>query len=364
MRPIDQEPEEVREMLGYPFFKQEPETGRWREFNRVFGKDLELEFWRVLDDVAQDIKKLLDMLRSDVRDEPTGATVYLAETTSDLADERDQIRRELEARSHLVLPDRPLPHAGGDLEQVIEGYLERCELSIHPVGAFYGVVPEARDRSLLEIQNALATRHSRAGKLTRLVWMPPGLETRDDRQGTFVDALNNDPNLSSNDGVLETTLEEFKTVMHDKLQKKAEPPIAPDGLKRVYLVFDERDEDAVNPIDDYLYDRGFEVKRPLFDGDEAQLRADHEDKLRIADAVIIYYGADDEAWLSRMLLELAGSPATRRASAVYVAGPETKAKARYRTREVDTVIKGFEEFRPDLLKPLLEAIASLGEGST
>jgi hypothetical protein len=84
--PIDREkePEIARGLLGYSFYKQDPETGRWREFNRAFGKDLEPEFWCVLDDLAQDLAKLLGLL--DVDQPPgvpdSGFTVYLAETTS------------------------------------------------------------------------------------------------------------------------------------------------------------------------------------------------------------------------------------------------------------------------------------------
>jgi hypothetical protein len=356
--PTEREPEETRNLLGYPFYKEDPETGRCREFNRAFGQDLELEFWRALDDLAQDIKQLLEMLRTGRSIEPTGATVYLAETTSDLREERDQLRRELEAHGHRVLPDRRLPVAGDELEAAIAHDLEVSELSIHPIGAVYGLVPEARQQSLLEIQNALATRFSKVGKLSRLVWIPPDLQLSDGKQKAFIDALNDDPELSSNDSVLETTLEELKTVIRDKLQPKPAQPAGTNGLRRLYLVFDEADEDAVQDLDDWLYDRGFEVKRPLLGGDEVTIRADHLDKLRIADGVLIYWGAGDEGWLSRMLLDLAETPAAGRTSTIYLGAPETRHKARYRTREVDEVIKAFGGFEPELLSGFLGRLES------
>ena len=79
--PIDREPDEAKGLLGYPFYKEEPESGRWREFNRAVGKDLEREFWVVLDDLAQDSKKLLEMLRTGRSVEPTGATVVYVVAT-------------------------------------------------------------------------------------------------------------------------------------------------------------------------------------------------------------------------------------------------------------------------------------------
>jgi len=179
--PVDQQPDEIGNLLGYLFYKEEPETKRVREFNRVFGPDRELEFWGTLDDLAQDIKKLLEMLRYGAPPEHTGATVYLAETTSDLAAEREQVRRDLDAHGHLVLPDHPLPHTGTELEQVIEGYLQRAELSIHLVGAVYGIVPEARDRSVLEIGARDPKRPRQqvqpGGKVNPLGMDTPRLET-------------------------------------------------------------------------------------------------------------------------------------------------------------------------------------------
>ena len=99
---------------------------------------------------------------------------------------------------------------------------------------------------------------------------------------------------------------------------------------------------------------GFEVKQPLFSGDEAQRQADHEEKLQLADALLIYCGTADEAWLSSMLLDLARIPGARRASAVLLAGPKTEFKARYRTREVDDVIKAFDSFNPTCLQRFLD----------
>lgn len=359
----EREPAQAQGLLGYCFYREELETGRIREFNRAFGKDLEQDFWRVLDDLAQDIKKLLEMLRTGKPVEPTGATLYLAETTSDLEDDRNQIRRELEDSGHRVLPDRPLPHAGETLERVIEGYLDRSRLSIHPVGAYYGLVPEARGQSLIEIQNAIAARYSQAGRLGRVIWIPVGLEVRDERQKRLLDVLKNDPDLSACDSVLETPLHELKTVIRDKLAPQKEEPTAPSQLERIYFVYDQRDEEAIIPIDDYLYDLGFEVKHPLFHGDETAIRADHQAKLRVADGVLLYYGAGDESWLNRMLLDLAEQPARGRTSAVYVAAPETREKTRYRTREVDEVVKAFAGFQPERLKGFLDRLGGRRGGT-
>ena len=48
----------------------------------------------------------------------------------------------------------------------------------------------------------------------------------------------------------------------------------------------------------------FEVILPVFEGDEAQVRQEHEANLTDCDAALIYYGAGNELWLRSKLREL------------------------------------------------------------
>ena len=40
----------------------------------------------------------------------------------------------------------------------------------------------------------------------------------------------------------------------------------------VYLLYDQRDADVITPWFDALFTQGFEVVRPVFEGDEAEVR--------------------------------------------------------------------------------------------
>ena len=53
--PLDRTPPELRALLGYEFFKVDPETGKVRELDDVFGPDAQRDFWLRLDDLAHDI---------------------------------------------------------------------------------------------------------------------------------------------------------------------------------------------------------------------------------------------------------------------------------------------------------------------
>ena len=385
--PLESHPSAIQGLLGYEFFHIDPETQRPHEFIKGFGVEVEPEYWTKLEDLAYDIRQLLEMLKADgaasAESTPasaslpsSGVSVYLAETTSDLNAERDQIRRDLQARGHTVLPDQQLPLSGPELESLVQDNLQHCRLSIHLIGERYGIVPEAADQSVVALQNALATAYSQNNtEFSRLIWLPTDLQATDERQQTFLNGLQNDPALQVGDDLLQTDLEELKTAIQDKLQPKkveqkpeldatedAASDIGPSGPTRIYLICDQRDQDAIQALDDYLYDQEFEVLRPLFEGDEAEVSEEHQANLRDCDAILFYYGQANEAWLRTKLRDLRKAPGYGRttpilASAVYVAGPSIPQKERYRTREVDTVIKSLEDFAPDSLAPFLDTLA-------
>jgi hypothetical protein len=136
--------------------------------------------------------------------------------------------------------------------------------------------------------------------------------------------------------------------------------VVEDKIMRIYLQCDQRDLDATAPLEEYLFDQGFEIKLPAFEGDELEVFAAHKENLLHCDATIIYYGSASDSWLSTKLTDLqkiAGYGRTKpmKAKAVYLAAPETKHKQRFRTREA-LAIKNFEDFSPEILAPFLEAM--------
>ena len=140
------------------------------------------------------------------------------------------------------------------------------------------------------------------------------------------------------------------------------PDYAPadDELRHIYLICDQRDLDHIAPLEDYLFDQGFEVIVAVFEGDEAQVRRDHEENLVTCDAMLYYYGAGNELWLRRKLREALKSAALGRSrpllsKAIYVAPPETAQKRRLRTREA-LVIPQQQSFEPASLEPFVRQL--------
>lgn len=169
-----------------------------------------------------------------------------------------------------------------ELQKQIRANLEPCALSIHLIGENYGVVPEGETRSLAEIQHQLAISRSREGAFSRLIWMPPELQAKDERQQRFIESLKKDAAALAGADILQTPLREFKTHLMDKLSeepKADQEKMAKDKIMRIYLQCDQRDLDATAPLEEYLFDQGFEIKLPAFEGDELEVFAAHKEEL-------------------------------------------------------------------------------------
>ena len=367
--PLEQHPEQTRDCLGYEFFKIDAVNGRVRELNQVFGGDAEREFWIKLDDLAQDLCQLLRWLEhgppaaapSDQAGETP--TVFMADCSFDVKEQFDIVKRDLLGHQYLVVPSAPLPLNVNELVPALNDLLDQSQLSVHMIGKSYGIVPEGTDRSLVELQNELAIGREEKGDFSRIVWIPPGLEVEDERQKRFIETLRSDPRIQKGADLLEAPLADLNTQIHQLLAAapaetiEPEKPSEPIEVKRIYLMCDARDTKNVAPVADYLFDRGCEVMLPAFQGDEAEVRADHEENLRSADGILIYYGAPNELWLRGKLRERrksAGLGRTKplKATAILVAPPNSQQENWLRTHEA-RVIRQSKGFSTDLLDPFL-----------
>lgn len=369
--PPEMYPPELKSLLGYEFFTVHPETGRVRELDEIFGPEAQREFWIKLDDLAHDICRLLEEVDgAQSRGAQTdGSTVFVAETTSDLREQREAIKRDLQQHGHTVLPAGALPWVASELKTSVRQDLTRCGMSIHLVGKSFSLVPEGCEESLVEIQNELAIERAGTGGFSRLMWIPAGLDVQDERQRRVIQQVRMDPRLHEGADLLETSLEDLRTIYQDRLKRrsKAETPEKPADLtanvrRLLYLIYDQRDAEAMPSCMDFLFKEGIEVVRPVFEGDETEIRELHEENLRTCDGALILHGRSGELWLRRKLRELQKSAGYGRVKPAPLAGiclmpPKTVEKESLRTHEA-MVIPQMDGFSPDSLKPFIARLAS------
>ena len=305
---------------------------------------------------------------------PPTKLVYLAETTSDLANERELVRDELRQRGYGVLPEQKLPlEEVKQTENTVRAALARCALSVHLVGTRYGSTPEDDARSVVRIQEQLAAERGAANPaFLRLLWMPQGLmtpamEINDERQKTFVSELQN--RITAGAELLQTTIEDLKTRIVEKLNPPAKP-IARDGhakLKQVYLICENRDRSLVRPIKEYLFKQNMEVITWLDEGGTDTLMDYHRKNLKECDAALVYFGSGDEPWVRKNLEDLEKAYGYGRendwlANAVYVGAPESEQKEDFLTHLVPYVIRNFSSFDPNDLRDFVSAVQAAEGG--
>ena len=364
-------------LLGYEFF-EEDEMGRALGFDPVFGVESDQKFLAKLEDLAYDIHQLLELLETQLipsaeevvsdseedpglaSTEPGGKTIYLAETTLDLEEARNKIRREFTDKGHRVIPAESLPYTPDFADLVMAGLAE-SHMAIHLVSDQELCGGEGTDESVVDLQVKLsqarcreqmelsAERAKAEEHFSRIVWTPQKTENE------WLKTLQRDPDF------LAGGFEDLKTHIDTQLLRLAQPPkgmSVNDGQKKIYLDCDERDLDSpeIEPLYDYL-ETHFEVVTPEYE--EGGI-AVSEEMMRQCDGVLFYYGHGNGLWLKRRMRSLQKTLYKRvrplLAQAVYVAAPETPPKKAFAAKEDVKLIVGWDAFSPELLEEFMQKL--------
>ena len=361
-------PTEMLDAKGFTFYGAG--QGRPIEFDPPYGSGLGAAFSRTINDLAYDIADVLKFRSPAAVDvvrpvAPTGTTIYLAETTTDVSEQRESLRRELEQFGHTVIPAQSLQH-GPQYAARVATELAGARISVHLIGENYGVRPERSDASVVELQyRAAIQERERRPEFRRMMWMPPDAPASEERQRDFVSELENDPEF------VVGTLESFKRLVHQALLPPAVPAPATnsgDGAKSVFLIFDPPDGEAAKEVDDWLFTQGFEVRRPSSSIDKAESRRVNTRHLRTSNGVVIYHGNTTESWLFSKLSDLEkvyGQGRTRQrklSSAVILADPQTPDKLSFRSHRI-IAVPGFGGFSPAELRVFVDQLLVDGNGT-
>jgi hypothetical protein len=297
---------------------------------------------------------------------PSKLSVYLAECSYDQREARESLEAELRLHGYTILPDRQLPRDEAPYVAEVARLLAQCKLSIHLVGNSYGAVPDGpSQKSVVVLQNELAIQRSKIGELQRVIWLPEGTKSQQPEQQRFIEALHTDTQAQFRADLVTADLETLKSAVHAALEELEEPKTdegrPPGGAKLVYLMCDQRDRAATIPLRKFLKNQGLEAQIPVFEGDAATVRRANQDILNQCDAVILFYGAGDEAWKRTVESDLKKMNGYRRekgllASYTYLAEPAAADKKEIIELEEPNVINGLEGFSETGLKPFLMAL--------
>jgi hypothetical protein len=361
--PVDKDeplPPVVRKILGYCFYDLD-EDKTLREFDPAYGEKSRNDFLRKVNKLACDIAQLLRQLGAvgprkygPVKDETAPKPlIYLAECGRDRREAREILEAELERHGYAVLPDRKLPTDEADYIAEVARLLARCRFSIHLIGSSHGVVPDGpSQKSVVVLQNELAAKCSQTIGLRRMIWLPEGTRSESAPQQTLISALHQDAGMQFGADLITGDIEELKGAIHaalKKMEEQRQAPPPPPGHKMVYVLCDEKDRRDTVPLLKFLKGKGLEIKTPVFTGDAAQVREANQELFMTCDALILFYGAGDEAWKFHQQNELKKIQGLRSekplmASYTYLAGPATDDKELMLTLDGPNLINSLSGF--------------------
>jgi hypothetical protein len=368
-------PEIIDKMLGYEFYTMDGE--RPVEFDPSFGEQFKQQFLLSMNKLAWDIAQLHERMRKHEEKpaQPAEAaargadaakpTVYLAHVGADRRVAREMIQADLQFHGYDVLPEnQPASGEGAYIEETAAA-LDQCALSIHLIGNDYGEAPGGADAaSVVMLQNEIAAIASRKRKLPRIIWLPDDVKPSHPHQANFVNALRRDASMQDGADLLTEHLEVLKSAIHGKLRELREREARPEPANLtqdkavVHVLMDPRDASNVIPLVKLLKAHGLAVTFPVFSGDAASVREANTLLLRDCHAVLLYYGAGDEAWMFHQRMELSKQAAFRdHALVLYtcLAEPDTPSKMLLRETQEPHCIDGRRDLSEADLVPFIEA---------
>lgn len=306
----EQQPECLINEIGYDFYEINRYSKKSRTFEIIDGELPEEKLWFKLVDLVYDIQNSLELLiNEEVQEVTRKKYIYLAETTFDQADNRDEIRRELQYLGYHILPLVNLPNDGEKIESLVRNYLDRSILSIHLMGAFYGEMLKKSKYSLIDLQNKIVREHvenSQAGQ-KRIIWIPSDLKITDQRQSLYLNRLKRDES-KENTEIIEAPIEVFKTVLRDKLDETEKPGKIKSGNRKVYLVYEHQYKSELLRISEMLTENHIDILETDFASMETGLITTHKQHLVDADAVLIFQGNSNRLWLNSKVQDLVKAP--------------------------------------------------------
>lgn len=331
--PIEDEevlPDFANQLLGYEFFEFEDDRTPL-ELDPAYGDKPRQQFLRKINKLAWDISEQLEAIAAEQDSQPASSEdtatavtaegerpkVFLAECSRDQREARERIAAELACCGYSVLPQQRLPDDEDEHIAAVQDLLADCILSIHLVGSTPGRVPDGeRQQSVVVLQNALAASRSREHGLRRVIWLPAGLASSQESHQAFIHAMQEQAELQQGADLVNGDLETLKSAIHAALRPPE--PVPDTGAKgeepRVHIVCDASDRKSLLPLIKLLRSAGLEVTLPVFTGDAGQIRSANQQLLVDCDAVLLYYGAGDEAWKYHQqndLRKLQGMPRER-----------------------------------------------------
>ena len=328
----DEYPTVLRDQKRMAFWQRHPE--REIPVTMASGSDIYLQ---TLLDLAEQIRKQLKKMKEEqkvaaasvvelakaalaapaARLPGEGRTVFLAQVTDDLDEEREQVRRYVEQFGIAVLPQGMYPQGGTDFTKALEADLGRADAFVQLLGRTQAKRPPDMPLGYDRLQFEQAA----ARGLPILQWLRSDIDP-----ASVADPQH--ARLLSGEHVLRMGLEGFKADIVKQLGKPPPPPASSGELQFVFINADGSDIELAENLRRDLKGANVSAAVPILQGSSEDVRLDLEENIVECDALVMVYGETTPVWV-RGQLRLYSKLKHRRkqplkALALYLGPPESK----------------------------------------
>ncbi len=273
------------------------------------------KFWSKLVDLAYDMAEILQSLSGSDGSKTRSAeapAVFLAETTFDLTDNRDMLKRELQYLGFRVLPLTTIPEDAEKSKQAIDQVLDQSIMSVHLLGAWYGEFLKNSKYSFIDFQIKTVKEYiaskSNTHKPNQVIWIPNDIKPTDQRQALYLKRLKRDEAQHMTE-IIETPFEVFKTILNTRLNELICPESKPVAEKnKLYVIFEKSSGSKMAEYTNLLKAKGFDIMESNENGGDYFPLSKHIYNLLTADAVLIYKGDSTMEWLNSKIRDLVKAP--------------------------------------------------------
>ena len=224
------------------------------------------------------------------------ATILLAQTTDDMADQCDDVRRYLTQAGHMVLPLKTFyPQGGEDFKAAFAADLEQADVYVQLLGAVKArrdlALPEGYTR--FQFQAAKAAADARP-HLKTFIWRPANLGVDD--------VKHDDASLLREATVMAMTLESFKKEVQSSIERllQASDTSGADDSRpsnaTIFINASPNDEGIASAVSDECSRLGFTSIMPTSERSALKLFKQAKASLGICKAYFLVIGNADEDW--------------------------------------------------------------------
>jgi hypothetical protein len=311
----EEEPEILKAELRYNFYEINRYNKKPVPYSLQSNQLPDDKFWSKLVDLAYDIFNSLQDLKEPgkaVNTENEHRAIFLAETSFDQQENRDILKRELRHLGFKVLPVLSIPGDSEHARTVIEENVRQSLVAIHMMGAYYGEFIKNAKYSLIDFQARVVKEFieskEKCPKPYQIIWIPSDLRTTDQRQSLYLKRIKRDETQEKTE-IVEAPLEVFKTIVNNKLSELSHTPaMNSETGYSLYMICEEPEKLNLQDYMNLIQSRGFRIITGSPTGKEYYSITEHIQKLKKADAVIIYKGESSMEWLNSKIRDLVKVP--------------------------------------------------------